>query len=77
MPPGVPQRLLNILSKYSKKEQDNLLVSDLVIMCKSMKNVFPQKIANNEIRKFAKANNLNPFGYSSCDLMVGYIESLN
>jgi hypothetical protein len=74
---GVPQKVLTSLSKYSKKEQSDLLLSDLIIMYKSFDRAFTEKLGNTEFTKFRKANNLNSFGISQYLFMDKYVKELD
>jgi hypothetical protein len=51
---GVPKMVLTSLSRYSKKEEEKLLLSDLIIMYKSINLAFPEKISSNDFIKFRK-----------------------
>ena len=75
--PGVPQMLLTTLSQYSNKEQEELFLLDLVVMCKSIKEVFPEGRGYNELRKFREVNGLSFFGDSQYIFMVNYLRSLD
>jgi hypothetical protein len=72
---GTPQMVLTSLSQYSKKEQKDLLVSDLVVMYQSINNAFLEK-KQIDTKKFRKANNLTFFGCRQHTLMEEYIASL-
>lgn len=82
--PGISQMLLNSLSQYFDKPQEELVFSDLVIMYKSIANIFSgdkwgeinenvwekQKI----LKKFRKANKMNFFGYGQYEFMGNYLK---
>jgi hypothetical protein len=72
---GIPQMVFTSLSQYSKKEQKDLLVSDLVIMYKSVINAFSEK-KNIDLKKFRKLNNLTFFGYKQHKIMDEYMKSI-
>ncbi len=75
---GVPGMLLTSLSQYSKKEQKDLFVSDLVIMYKSINNAFSEKeqIDIKQYKQFRKINNLSFFGGSQYTFMMEYIRKI-
>jgi hypothetical protein len=73
---GVPQMLLTTLSKYSEKDQKDLLVSDMKVLHKTLENIFPGYIGNLETRKFSKANNLR-FGVTQYSFMDFYLENFD
>lgn len=72
---GIPQMLLTSLSQYSKKKSEELSISDLVVMYKSLFNVLKnEEIKGDNFEKFARANNLTFFGYKQFLLMDEYLE---
>lgn len=73
---GIPQMTLRTLSQYSGKKQENLLVSDLLIMKKSIEGLFPEGAKYYDLRKFRKANKLSFFGEKQYWFMELYSESL-
>lgn len=74
--PGIPQMLLNSLSQYSEKKQEDLVLSDLVVMYKSICSVLEDdSIKTNNFKKFRKVNNLSFFGYKKFLIMDEYIQS--
>jgi len=73
---GVPQMLLTTLIKYSKKPLGNLFVSDLIVLQKSINEIFPEGVGSLAYRKFSKANKLH-FGFSQYTFMEMYLRSLN
>ncbi|MGY4884660.1 MAG: hypothetical protein ACP5NZ_03740 [Nanobdellota archaeon] len=73
--PGIPQMLLTSLSQYSKKEHKQLLVSDLIVMYKSLLNILnDESIKGDNFKKFRKANNLTFFGYKQFLAMDEYLK---
>jgi len=70
---GVPQIVMTALAQYVHKNQRDLLLSDLVSMYRSIKNLDDEK---DFIRKFRKANNISFFGNTSYTLMDFYIRDL-
>jgi len=73
MNPGVPKMVLTTLSNYFDKNQDELLVSDLIVFYNSFNNIFPDEIKG--FKKFSKKNGLR-FGLSQYAFMHKYMESL-
>lgn len=73
---GVHQMLLTSLSQYFKKEQKDLLVSDLIILYKSINNVFSfskkEQIDIKQFKQFRKTNNLAFFTGSQYNFMKEY-----
>ena len=74
---GIPQMLLTSLSQYSDKKQKDLMLSDLVIMYKSLLNILKnEEIKGDNFSKFRKKNGLTFFGHKQYLLMKKYAQSL-
>jgi hypothetical protein len=73
---GVPQMVLTSLTQYFKKEQKDLLLSDLIIFYKSIDSNAPKYFGNPNLAMFRKANNLKFFGISQYEFIYKYIQSL-
>ncbi|MBC8495137.1 hypothetical protein H8D36_03220 [archaeon] len=83
--PGVPAMLLTTLTQYTGKERDELLLSDMVIMYKSIHRVLPDIhkrdregrvnfVDENSLRKWNVANGVTFFGISQYTLLELYID---
>ena len=76
--PGLPQMLLKSLSQYSKKNQEELNVSDLFVMCKSLeKALYDSEIKGNVFKKFRNENKLSFFGINQYLLSEEYLNILD
>ncbi len=74
---GIPQMLLTSLSQYSKKKQEELSVSDLIVMYKSLCNVLEdQSIKGDNFEKFGEANKMTFFGYKQYLIMEEYFKNI-
>jgi len=72
---GIPQMLLTSLTQYSKKTQKNLFESDLIIIDKSINQIFTDKEINYlDIKKWRAANKLTFFGMSQYEFMENYLK---
>jgi hypothetical protein len=75
--PGLPQMLLTSLSHYSKKDQEKLNISDLLVMYKSLEDVLNnQEIGGDNFKKFRNENELSFFGLNQYLLSKEYLESI-
>lgn len=76
--PGIPQMLLTSLSQYSKKNKEELSVSDLAVMYKSLLNVLDdQSIKGNNFEKFRGANNMTFFGFKQFLIMEEFLKKVD
>lgn len=76
--PGLPQMLLTSLSQYSRKDQNDLYISDLFVMYRSLENILDNPdIKGACFRKFRNENGLTFFGLNQYLLSKEYLGSLN
>ena len=79
---SVPQMLLTFLGCYSSKTQDELLVSDLFVLKKSLDGIISNSPYSNPIKRFRKAQkeelgNNAPFGEKQVYLINEFFEKFS
>lgn len=80
--PAVSQMLLTFLSSYSNKSEEELLVSDLFVLKKSLDNIIGNSPYANPIKRFRKAQkeekgNNAPFGEKQVYLINEFFEKFS